>query len=602
MGYQPIENYGIIGDMNTVALVGMDGSIDFMCYPDFDSPSIFAGMLDCNKGGSFKISSQMRDARHKQLYLPDTNVLITRFLSEEGMAEITDFMPVEGIYAENCLVRRVKSIRGNNTFKLHCAPRFNYGRSRHRIIHQVKSILFIGEGGDGLALKLMSSVPLQIEQEDAVATFTLKPGEIAHFIFGRVSDTEKIDDLDEHVERSLFETIAYWRKWISNSNYKGRWQEAVNRSALILKLMTSKKHGSIIAAATFSLPEQVGGDKNWDYRYMWIRDAAFSIYALIRLGFTKEASKFIDWMENICPDIQKPGELGLMYSIRGNKFLEEFDLDHFEGYRKSKPVRVGNAAYDQLQLDIYGELIDSIYLYNKYGEAISFDLWKNLTGQINWLCDNWNQPDEGIWEVREGRQHFLYSRLMCWVALDRMVRMSRYRSFPCPPRWKKERDIIYQTIFTEFWNDDLKCFVGYKGSDTVDASTLLMPLTRFIGAKDPRWLSTLEQIEKRLVCDSLVYRYRMPDSTDESMFTEGTFSLCSFWYIESLSRAGQLEKARYYLEKMLAYANHLGLYAEQLGLQGEHLGNYPQAFTHLGLISAVYNLNQNLNDSRNKQN
>ena len=601
MSYQPIENYGIIGDMNTVALVGMDGSIDFMCYPDFDSPSIFAAMLDCNKGGHFKISSLMQNTKHKQLYLPDTNVLITRFLSLEGVAEITDFMPVEGVFKENCLIRRVTSIRGNNKFQMHCAPRFNYGRSRHRIIHQVKSILFIGEGGDGMALKLVGSIPLEILEEDAVATFTLKPGETVSFLLGRASETEKMDDFEESIERSLFETINYWRGWISNSNYKGRWQEAVNRSALILKLLTSRKYGSIVASATFSLPEQVGGSKNWDYRYTWIRDAAFSLYALIRLGFTKEATHFIDWIREYCPDIKKPGELGLMYSIRGNKYLEEIELVHFEGYRKSSPVRVGNAAYDQLQLDIYGELIDSIYLYNKYGEAISYELWKNLSGQVDWLADNWEQPDEGIWEVREGRQQFLYSRLMCWVALDRMIRMGRQRSFPCPPKWKAVRDQIYKSIHTDFWSEKLQSFVQYKGADRVDAATLLMPLTRFIGPKDPRWLSTLLEIEKQLVCDSLVYRYRMPDCSVEEMFSEGTFSLCSFWYVESLSRAGQLEKARYYFEKMLGYANHVGLYAEQLGLQGEHLGNYPQAFTHLGLISAAYNLNQNLNNARNKQ-
>lgn len=599
--YQPIENYGIIGDMNTVALVGMNGSIDFLCYPDFDSPTIFASILDYDKGGFFSITSQMKEVKNKRIYLPDTNVLITRFLSEEGMAEITDFMPVTGHYKENCLIRRVTSIRGNNTFHMHCAPRFNYGRNKHRTLHQVKSILFIGEGDHSLGLKLASSVPLKIKEGDASAVFTLKPGETVSFVLGRISEDEKVEDFEEGVEKSQFDTIHYWRNWISHSQYKGRWLEEVNRSALLLKLMTAKKYGSLVASATFGLPEQVGGDKNWDYRYTWIRDAAFSLYALIRLGFTKEAGEFMGWMENICPDIRKPGELGLMYSIKGVKRLEEFELDHFEGYKKSRPVRVGNAAYEQLQLDIYGELIDSIYLYNKYGEPISYDLWVNLSAQIDWLCDNWEQPDEGIWEVREGRQHFLYSRLMCWVALDRMIRMARQRSFPRPPKWKAVRDHIYKSIFKDFWNEDLQTFVQYKGSDRVDASTLLMPLTRFIGPQDPRWLSTLDAIEKHLVCDSLVYRYRMPDSTEEQMFTEGTFSLCSFWYVESLSRAGQLEKARYYFEKMLAYSNHVGLYAEQIGLQGEHLGNFPQAFTHLGLISAAFNLNRNLNDSHNKQ-
>ena len=419
-----------------------------------------------------------------------------------------------------------------------CATRFNYARDGHKVIHQVNSIMFIGEGDGSLGLKLQSTVPLQIRDRDGYAHFTLRPGESADFILGRVSAMEPIGDLEEVVEKSLFDTIHFWRRWMSNSKYVGRWQESVNRSALFLKLMTSKKYGSIVAAATFGLPEQVGGDKNWDYRFTWIRDAAFSLYALIRLGFTREAGEFIRWMETRCPDVRKPGELGLMYSIRGVKELHEMELPHLEGYKGSAPVRVGNAAYKQLQLDIYGELIDSIYLYNKYGEAISEDLWRQLTGQVNWLCDNWEQPDEGIWEIREGKQQFLYSRLMCWVAIDRMVRMARTRSFPMSSRWKPVRDQIYQSIFNEFWCDERKTFVQYKGSKTVDAASLLMPLTRFIGAKDPRWLSTLKVIEEDLVSDSLVYRYKSPDSTKEQLFTEGTFSLCSFWYVECLSRAG----------------------------------------------------------------
>ncbi|MCP5470147.1 MAG: glycoside hydrolase family 15 protein [Chlamydiales bacterium] len=569
-----------------------------MCFPDFDSPTIFAALLDHEKGGHFSITSEMPDVHCKQIYLPDTNVLITRFLSEEGVAEVTDFMPVQGLYEENMLIRRVKSIRGTNKFKMVCAPRFDYGRVKHRVLHQVRSVLFIG--GEGAGLKLQSTLQLKISGIDAFSEFSLMPGEVADFTLGKIEGDEEVSDMIDCVNKSLFQTIGYWRSWLHNSQYQGRWRSEVNRSALLLKLMTSKKYGSIIAAATFGLPEEIGGDKNWDYRYTWMRDAAFSLYALIRLGFTKEASEFIKWMEYTCPDIGSPGELGLMYSIRGVKELKEQNLDHFEGYMGSRPVRIGNAAYKQLQLDIYGELIDSIYLYNKFGEPISYDLWKYLMGQVNWLCDNYEKKDAGIWEVREGEQEFLYSRLMCWVALDRMIRMARQRSFPMPNKWHEVRDKIYNSIFTDFWSDELQAFVQYKGSKTLDASTLLMPLTRFIGPRDPRWLSTLDAIEKNLVSDSLVYRYACPGESHKEMFQEGTFSLCSFWYVESLSRAGMLEKARYYFEKMLAYANHVGLYAEQLGLKGEHLGNFPQAFTHLGLISAAYNLDQNLNNARNK--
>ena len=583
-----------------MALVGLNGSIDFMCFPDFDSPTIFAALLDKHKGGFFQITPHLTELKHKQIYLPDTNVLITRFLSKDGVAEITDFMPVEGSYKANALIRRVTSIRGNNTFHLHCAPRFNYAKNPHNAVHQDGSILFVDQVDESFGLQLKGSVPLHVSEGDGYAHFTLKPGESADFILCRLGDITPGKNIDEIIDTSLLETVHYWREWIGRSKYKGRWQGAVNRSALILKLMTSKKYGSIVASATFGLPEQIGGSKNWDYRYTWIRDAAFTLYGLIRLGFTREAGEFIRWMENLCPDVGRPGELGLMYSIAGKKELVESTLDHFEGYRNSSPVRIGNNAYKQLQLDIYGELIDSIYLYNKYGEAVSFDLWHQLVDQVNWLCDNWQQPDEGIWEMREGRQEFLYSRMMTWVAFDRMVRMARYRSLPLPDRIKHERDKVHRSIMTDFWSDEKKSFVQYKGSDRVDAALLLMPLTRFIGAKDPRWLSTLRRIEDELVSDSLVYRYKSPGKKKEELFSEGTFSLCSFWYAECLSRAGELEKARYYFEKMLAYANHVGLYSEQLGAEGEHLGNFPQAFTHLGLISAAYNLNQNLENARIK--
>jgi GH15 family glucan-1,4-alpha-glucosidase len=377
--------------------------------------------------------------------------------------------------------------------------------------------------------------------------------------------------------------------------------EIVNRSALVLKLLTSYRFGSIVAAPTFSLPESVGFKRNWDYRYTWIRDASFTVYSLLRLGYSKEAGAFMNWVEKLCRDIKGQQQLGIMYSIDGDRQLEEIILDHFEGYKGSSPVRIGNNAYSQLQLDIYGELLDSVYLCNKYGEPIAYDFWKDLEKQIDWLSENWDQPDEGIWEVRGGKQKFLYSRLMCWVALDRAIKIADTRSFPLNKNWKIERDKIYNSIYSEFWNEDHKAFMQYPGATTVDASSLLMPLVRFISPKDPRWLSTLDRIEKELVSDSLVYRYK-PDlaAPDGFISHEGTFSMCTFWYVECLSRSGQLEKARFYFEKMLGYANHLGLYSEQLGFEGEHLGNFPQAFTHLGLISAAYNLDKQLNDNRNK--
>ncbi|HEU4901776.1 MAG TPA: glycoside hydrolase family 15 protein [Flavisolibacter sp.] len=603
MGYQPVENYGIIGDLNTVALVGLDGSIDFMCFPNCDSPTIFAALLDDKKGGRFQIVPAFTEMKTKQLYLPDTNVLLTRFLSKEGVGEITDFMPVEELYDGKELVRRVTTVRGEVHYKLLCQPRFNYARSDHNInIRSDYEVIFSSKGEDETVLRLSSSVPLRIENGDVVAEFTLGANETADFLLEHVDRHHFYEkDFKRFVTESLFRTVNYWKNWVAQSNYKGRWLEMVNRSSLVLKLLTSFKYGSIVAAPTFGIPESIGFQRNWDYRYTWIRDASFTVYAFLRLGYAKEAGAFMGWVETLCRDIKDQSRLGIMYGIDGHVQLKEQVLDHLEGYRGSRPVRIGNDAYRQLQLDIYGELMDSVYLYNKHGEPISYDLWKDLAKQIDWLCANWNQPDEGIWEVRGGKQHFLYSRLMCWVAFDRAQKIAHARSFPVNGKWREERDKIFNSIYADYWNDELKAFMQYPGAATVDASSLMMPLVRFVSPKDPRWLSTLQQIEKELVSDSLVYRYR-PDLAAPDGFAshEGTFSMCTFWYVECLSRAGQLEKARFYFEKMLGYANHLGLYSEQLGFEGEHLGNFPQAFTHMGLISAAINLDKQLNDKRNK--
>lgn len=603
MQYQPIEDYGIIGDLNTVALVSLKGSVDYMCFPDFDSPTVFAALLDAEKGGKFQIVPEFAEMKTKQLYLPDTNVLLTRFLSREGVGEITDFMPVEELYDGKELIRRVTTVRGEVHYQLSCQPRFNYARSPHStVIRSDYEVIFFSKGEDQTTLRFVSSVPLRVQDNDVFAEFSLKANETADFLLEHVDKQHSLQkNFKQFITDSLFQTVNYWKEWITQSTYQGRWMDMVNRSALVLKLLTSWRYGSMVAAPTFSLPECVGAKRNWDYRYTWIRDASFTVYALIRLGYTKEAGAFMNWVEKQCRDIKGHQRLGIMYSIDGNRQLQEEILEHLNGYQGSRPVRIGNDAYRQQQLDIYGELMDSVYLYNKYGSPISYDFWKDLERQINWLGQNWNQPDEGIWEVRGGQQKFLNSRLMCWVAFDRAIRIARRRSFPYPGQWEKERDKIYNSIYAEFWNEEKGAFMQYPGSDTVDAATLLMPLVRFIAPRDPRWLSTLKRIEDELVSDSLVYRYRPGKAAADGFNShEGTFSMCTFWYVECLARAGQLEKARFYFEKMLGYANHLGLYSEQLGFQGEHLGNFPQAFTHLGLISAAHILDQQLNDRRNK--
>ncbi len=595
--YKPIEDYGIIGDLHTVALVGKDASIDFMCFPQFDSPTIFAALLDYRKGGHFQIAPMIEGARQKQLYLPDSNILLTRFLSEAGVAEVSDFMPIfEGDNAHD-LVRRAKTVRGDIRYRMVCDPRFDYGRAGHRVQKRKHEILFISDGPDNTVLRLRSRVPMRIENGSAVAEFKLRSDESAAFVLEDASQgKESASAARDYVSESFKETMNFWQQWIHKSKYRGRWREMVNRSALTLKLLTSARYGSLVAAPTFGLPEEIGGVRNWDYRYTWIRDASFTLYALMRLGYTAEATAFMQWIEDRCAEIKPGMPLQIMYGLDGHRNLEETTLNHFEGYRGSIPVRIGNGAYRQLQLDIYGELMDSVYIYNKFGELISFDFWVHLTWLIDWVCDNWQRPDEGIWEVRGGTYEFLYSRVMCWVAIDRGIRLAQKRSFPAPlEKWRQIRDQIYCDVYEQFWDPTLGCFVQYKGAKTVDASALLMPLVKFIGPGDPRWLSTLKVINEQLVEDSLVYRYSVMRGAYSGLpGREGTFSMCSFWNVECLARAGDLKLARFYFEKALGYANHLGLYSEELGLNGEQLGNFPQAFTHLGLISAAYYLNLRL--------
>ncbi|MCZ7528961.1 MAG: glycoside hydrolase family 15 protein [Acidimicrobiia bacterium] len=601
-GYLPIEDYGIVGDLHTVALVGNDASIDFMSFPHFDSPTIFASLLDSERGGRFGLRPCIEGGARKQLYLPDTNVLMTRFLDRAGVAEVSDFMEL-GKHRDDHphrLVRRAKAVRGDIDFDMVCAPRFDYGRADHTVEVRDGEVLFVSRGDDGLVLRLRTEVPVEVRDGAAVARFALATGDHAAFVLEKVIPGQESPSAARgYVPRAFVETVNYWRDWIGRCTYKGRWRETVNRSALALKLMVSQTYGSLVAAPTFGLPEELGGERNWDYRYTWIRDASFTLYSLIRLGYTEEAGRFMEWIEQRMAELEPDGSMQIMYGYDGRKTLTEIELPHLEGYRGSSPVRVGNGAYDQLQLDIYGELMDSIYLYNKFGAPISSSLWENCVRLIDWVTENWEREDEGIWEVRGGRHHFLFSRLMCWVAVDRGIRLADRRSFPYPfERWRRTRDAIYHDIFENFWNEERQTFVQTKGSTATDAAYLLMPLVKFISPQDPRWWSTLGAIEEDLVDDSLVFRYRQEHGTADGLDgVEGTFNLVSFWYAEALARAGDVPKARLVFEKMLGYANHLGLYAEELGPHGEHLGNFPQAFTHLGLISAAYAIDRKLDDA-----
>ncbi len=610
---QAIENYGIIGNMQSAALVSVEGAIDFFCFPSFDSPSIFAALLDASEGGTFRLDPQLENMRTKQLYLPDTNILLTRFLSDSGVAEVTDFMPISGDQEPNAyahqIVRMVRVIRGEVRFRLLCAPRFDYARGSHSIADQGNAICFRPGSPECTPMALHASVPLQIDGNDATADFTLCAGESASFAFGDLGQHENTKDLldAKGIEQQFHQTSQFWREWMHQSQYQGRWREVVNRSALVLKLLTSREHGSLLAAATFGLPEHPGGGRNWDYRYTWLRDSSFTLYAFMRLGFTGEARAFTQWLRERLTDglgrdeaeRREAGPLQVMYRLDGSTDLAERSLAHLAGFRNSKPVRIGNGAAAQLQLDIYGEMMDAIYLANKYANGISNQGWQRLREVLQWVAANWDREDEGIWEVRGGRQHFLHSRLMCWVAFDRAIRLAQKRSLVAPlEEWFRLRDAIHEDIFANFWSERLKSFVQSKGSETLDAATLLMPLLRFISPTDPQWLSTMAAIEEQLTEDALVYRYaRGSDGLDGS---EGSFIACSFWRIECLARQGEVDRARLLFDKMLGYANHLGLYAEELGASGEQLGNYPQALSHLALISAATYLDRKLSNDRDQ--
>jgi GH15 family glucan-1,4-alpha-glucosidase len=518
-------------------------------------------------------------------------------------------MPIEqtGLSGEHThqFIRRITVVRGTVEFSLECHPAFDYARTGHQTE--------ISEGGatfrsKKLTLGLATHTPLQADGKGVVSRFTIKEGESAIFVLREVMPGTGCGTciFQEEAESLFRYTVDFWRRWLSQCKYTGRWREIVHRSALALKLLTFEPTGAIVAAPTTSLPESIGNKRNWDYRFSWIRDAAFTVYAFMRLGFTEEAERFMHFLANICTEnISNASPLQIMYGIDGRKDLTEESLDHLDGYMGSKPVRIGNAAYSQLQLDIYGEFLDAAYLFNKYGSPISYELWLALRRLVDWVCDNWQQKDAGIWEIRGDKQHFVYSKLMCWVAVDRGLRLADKRSFPADrDRWIMKRDSIYEEIMKKGWNSSKDAFVQYYGSDTLDAANLIMPLVFFVSPTDPRMLKTLDAIlrppEKGgLVANNLVYRYNVKETTDGLSGDEGTFNICTFWLVEALTRAGRfnpalLEEARLIFERMLGFSNHVGLYAEETGHSGEALGNFPQAFTHLALISAAFNLDRAL--------
>ncbi|MEV6106977.1 glycoside hydrolase family 15 protein [Streptomyces sp. NPDC051940] len=604
--YPLIEDHGLIGDLQTAALVATDATIDWFCCPRFDSPSVFGALLDRRKGGHFSVRPAADSYTTKQLYHPDTAVLVTRFMTEDGTGEVVDFMPVTGTTAtdRHRLVRMLRCVRGSMTFEGEIAPRFDYGRKPHELhllahgalftsadlhlaVHPVREphdqrLLSIVRAGDDLRF----SLTLRAGQQRGVVVESSPGGPPREF---GVAEFQQLFD----------ETVRFWRSWLGQSTYTGRWREALERSAVALKLMTYAPTGALVAAPTAGLPEQLGGERNWDYRYTWIRDASFSVYALLGMGFKEEAAAFMDWLHHRVKEDSGPengaGPLNIMYRVDGSSDLVEETLEHWEGYCGSAPVRIGNGAANQLQMDIYGEALDSIYFAHQHGMHLDIGGWKALHTLLDWLVDHWDQPGEGLWETRGGRKDFTYGRVMSWVAFDRALRISDDDGRPAARgRWADARDDIYVQVLDRGWDPAKQAFVQHYGADVLDSSLLRMPTVGFIMPGDPMWKSTLDAMDRELVSDSLVYRYDPAASPDGLTGSEGTFSLCTFMYVDALARAGRTDQARLVLEKMLTYANHLGLYSEEIALTGRQLGNFPQAFTHLALIDAAITLDRML--------
>ncbi|MGH3106650.1 MAG: glycoside hydrolase family 15 protein [Rubrobacteraceae bacterium] len=592
MGYLPIEDHGIIGDLYTAALVGTDGTIDWLCLPDFDSPSVFCSILDDEKGGYFKIRP-VQDFHSYQIYLPETNVLLTRFLSREGVAEVLDFMPIENASeTRHDLVRDVRVIRGRMTIEVECRPAFDYARREHEIEPARGGVIFRSAG---TALNLASEVPLEEGPGRSVrGRFELKAGESASFVLQLLEEGEGPREVLKRAECQdlLQQTMDYWRRWIARSAYRGRWRDMVNRSTLALKLMTYEPTGALVTAPTMGLPQTIGGAQNRDYRYTWLRDAAFTMFVLLRIGFKDEAHRFMGWLQQRCQG--SGGLLKPLYGLDGRIDVEEEELSHLSGYRGSRPVTLGNGANRLLQFDLYGAVLDAAYLHNKYGAPLDYDTWQSLRTLLSWLSENWRRPDAGTWGDRGHLDQFVSSKVFSWVALDRAIRLAYQRGLPGEEElWIGQRDAIYQEVMQKGWNAEKGSFVEHYGSGVLDASLLLMPVAQFVGPTDPRWLATLDRIQNELAHDTLVDRYEAADA-EGSATEEGTFNVCSFWLVECLTRAGRLDEARLALEKMFSYTNHLGLYAEKLGSSGEALGNFPHAFTHLSLITASVRLDRAL--------
>lgn len=603
--YQEISNYSIIGDLLTVALVGKNGSIDWYCLPHINSPSIFAGVLDNKKGGQFQIKPVEKFKSHQQ-YIKHTNVLDTKFKTHSGSLKITDFMPVKHVAKpyENTfptLIRKVTCKKGQIEIQVDYSPKFDYARGKTTLQPETYGIRAEHKSDhaefNGNSLYLTSPIQLEINDNTASGKYKMHEGETLWFVL-QYNDDRTLSLYN--CENTLSTTVAFWQSWVNDSDvyqietglFKSPWKEIIIRSGLVLKLLIQDMTGAICAAATTSLPESIGGPRNWDYRFNWIRDAAFTVRALYKLGYVNEARKNLQWFMRICTENLNPKNIQVMYGLNGETELTEIELNHLEGYKNSKPVRIGNGAAKQLQLDIYGELVNVFYETSRFGMDITDREWKLLTRVVDHVCNIWKEKDAGIWEVRGGYQHFVHSKIMCWVAIDRGLKIADKQCKDCPrDKWEKTREEIRNEILEKGFNKKLNAFTQCYGSTNLDATALLIPLYKFLPFDDPKIQGTIKAVLENLTTkNGLVYRYQT-DKTDDGLWGhEGTFLICSFWLIDVLAYSGKIEEAKEILLKIIDYASPTGLLAEEIDEEtGEQLGNYPQAYSHIGLInSALY--------------
>ena len=604
-----IGQMGVIGDMHTLALVSIDGTIDFMCWPDFDSPTIFASLLDdAARGGSFSMAVEGAPHR-KQIYLPGTNLLLTRYARVEGSGEVIDFMALDkqGM-GRRALVRKARTLHGSVTWRARCEPRPDYGRAEPAIARSEDGTQVTWRWGDE-ELRLRCNYPMVLDEqggalcrvalgvEDEPLWMLLDGGPLEQSEDNQTSGREPHGEpMSQMASRWCEQTNAYWQRWTAQLSYRGRWRATVERSALALKLLMSSEDGSMIAAGTFGLPEAIGGQRNWDYRYVWLRDSAFALRTLRMLSCNEEANSFLKWIEGLCMNPESgptadDSPLRLVYTRSGGEVPAEQSLE-MSGYCGSTPVRIGNGARNQLQLDIYGALLDAISLFDEHGYSISVSLWERLRGLGDWVANNWQREDHSAWEIRGETRSYLSARVMCWVALDRAISLAKRRSLPADLEcWRRERDAIYEVVHTKFWDEERGAYLQSPGRPHLDGFSLIMPFVGLISATEERWERHIEALESELCVEELVWRYAHEDGFDEP---EGAFAICSFWYVENLTLMGHVERAHRLFECLISRLNHVGLCSEQFSSLGHQLGNAPQAFSHLSLVSAALRLDSRL--------